>query len=75
MFALETCIGRLPEHSAQLVREHYISAVPLVEIARRTGKTEVAVRVALMRVRVWLRECIARHLVVDCAAAAERQRP
>lgn len=71
--ALLACLELLPGPQAQLIREHYYAATSLVEIARRTGKTEVAVRVALFRARTWLKLCIAKRLHSAPSGPSSRQ--
>lgn len=62
--ALEQCMGKLPEHSARIVAEHYFENRSAAEIARGRGKSEGAVRMLLLRVRQLLRDCIGKRLVV-----------
>jgi RNA polymerase sigma-70 factor (ECF subfamily) len=56
--ALRTCIERLPEKSAGLVRDFYFKGLSAAQIARDTGRREGAVWVTLMRIREALRNCI-----------------
>ena len=62
MEALQICLKSLPDPQGKLVREHYCLAIPLADIARKSGKREVTVRVALLRTRLWLRACISKRL-------------
>ena len=62
LLALEACLGTIPSHAADLIRQHYFAATPLTDIARRDGKKEGSVRVALLRARLWLRSCIEARL-------------
>ncbi len=56
--ALETCVGKLPEHSARLVRDFYSEAKSAVELAAEIGIKESGVRMALLRIRGLLRDCV-----------------
>jgi len=56
--ALQECVKSLPEGSARLVSEHYLNRTSAVEIARRTGKKESAIRMTLFRIRHALRRCM-----------------
>ncbi len=61
--ALERCLAGLPEPAATLVRDHYYARTPLVAMARTLGRKEGAVRMALLRVRHLLRDCVQRRLL------------
>lgn len=56
--ALAACRQQLPENSRELVARHYDQAQPLETIARAMGRTVEAVRQALWRIRVALRDCV-----------------
>lgn len=58
LLALEDCLERMPTPASVMLREFYYLAIPISEVAQRRGKTEVAVRVALLRARLWLRSCL-----------------
>lgn len=60
--ALAKCLESLPAESAALVTSHYFQAETAVELARRLGKKESAVRMALLRIRQALRACVERRL-------------
>lgn len=67
--ALEACIGSLPKTSAELVTKYYFNNRKAGDIARKVGRTEGAVWVALLRVRQALRRCVEMRLA---AVGAER---
>lgn len=56
--ALEDCLERMKKPASVMLREYYYLALPVLELAQRHNKTEVAVRVALLRARLWLRSCL-----------------
>ena len=58
--ALRGCLGKLPPHGAEVLREFYFDRRPGAEIARRIGKRESAFWVLLLRLRQSLRQCIER---------------
>lgn len=60
--ALRTCVEQLPGHSANLINAHYRDGDDTTRLADRSGRSEGAVRMALMRVRRLLRECVERSL-------------
>lgn len=60
--ALRTCLENLPAPSAALVTQHYVESRSLVEIAEAQGRNESTVRVALLRIRHALRDCVRRRL-------------
>ncbi len=60
--ALTQCIQSLPPGSAEIVTQHYFEARPLVEIAAKLNKKESALRMALLRIRQALRDCLQRRM-------------
>jgi RNA polymerase sigma-70 factor (ECF subfamily) len=60
--ALEICKSKLPENQRELVDLRYEPGHSLEAHARETGRKASALRVALMRIRGALRECIERSL-------------
>lgn len=62
LLALRSCVEQLPSHSADLVQAHYRDGQDASELADRSGRSEPAVRMALMRVRRLLRDCIERRI-------------
>jgi RNA polymerase sigma-70 factor (ECF subfamily) len=65
--ALEDCVKSLPEESLRIVEEHYLKGRPLVVLAGELGKNEGALRMALLRIRSALRQCIQSKLAVGGA--------
>jgi len=60
--ALARCLGKLPDKSRRLVERHYTEGESAEAIARSAGRTGSAVRMALLRIRTALGECITRQL-------------
>ena len=60
--ALRCCVGKLPEKSRVLVDQRYFEHVPVQAIADATDRKLSAVKVALMRIRQVLRECVEREM-------------
>lgn len=60
--ALSRCIEKLPERSRHLLRTRYYLGANSSEIAGQLHMTPGAVRRALFRLRVKLRECVYRQL-------------
>ncbi len=60
--ALETCKEKLSEDQRALIESRYQTGQSVEEHARRTGRNPSALRVALMRIRIALRECIEKSL-------------
>jgi len=56
--ALESCVKRLPKHSAQLIDAHYFRNQSAAHIARGTNQKESTLRVTLLRIRQALRHCV-----------------
>jgi RNA polymerase sigma-70 factor (ECF subfamily) len=60
--ALESCKAKLTETQRELVDARYQPGRSLESLARQTGRKASALRVALMRIRVTLKECIERTI-------------
>ncbi|RMG33224.1 MAG: sigma-70 family RNA polymerase sigma factor [Planctomycetota bacterium] len=63
--ALRECLGKLSEANRELVERRYFRSEPLEQIAQRAGRTLSAIKVALLRVRRQLGECVQRRLSAD----------
>jgi RNA polymerase sigma-70 factor (ECF subfamily) len=60
--ALEACKAKLSENQLALIDSRYQPGHSLDELARQTGRNPTALRVALMRIRIALRECVEKSL-------------
>ena len=60
--SLRHCLGKLPEHGRELMDRRYFRHQAVQEIADETQRNLSAVKVALMRLRQALRECIEREM-------------
>ncbi|WP_017444025.1 sigma-70 family RNA polymerase sigma factor [Gayadomonas joobiniege] len=60
--ALAHCINKLPEKSRQLVAGKYQQEHHNALLAEQNSMTETAVRIALMRIRNQLKDCITQQL-------------
>jgi RNA polymerase sigma-70 factor, ECF subfamily len=60
--ALEQCLGKLRPEDCGLVEFRYQSSRPLSDYARRVGRSESSLSVALHRIRTTLRLCIRQQL-------------
>ena len=60
--ALRQCLTKLPANSRELIDRRYAKGQALDAICQETQRNLSAVKVALMRVRVALRECIERQM-------------
>lgn len=58
MAALRECLKRLSAGDADLLRSCYVRAETSAQLAERTGRTDSAVRMSLMRLRQALRACV-----------------
>lgn len=56
--ALRDCLRSLPPHGAEMLADHYERRRSSAEIARRSGKTDGAVRMTLLRLREALKSCV-----------------
>lgn len=56
--ALRDCLSCLPNRQRQLISQHYQQRVPIRKMAADHGKSESAIKMALMRIRDTLRGCI-----------------
>jgi RNA polymerase sigma-70 factor (ECF subfamily) len=65
--ALRQCMARLPAGSARLVEEHYFKGRTIASLAVERRKSAGSVRMALLRLREGLRDCIRRHAKDDAS--------
>lgn len=60
--ALESCKAKLSDKQRELIDMRYRPGYSLEQHARETGQTASALRVALMRIRTALRECVEKSM-------------
>ncbi len=60
--ALEGCVSKLGHENLELLSAHYFKAETAASIARRLGRRENAVRMALLRIRQALKTCMEQAL-------------
>jgi RNA polymerase sigma-70 factor (ECF subfamily) len=65
LVALRRCLGGLPAQSARLVEEHYLKGRSIVSLAAEANRSAGSVRMALLRLRESLRDCIRRRHVSE----------
>lgn len=65
--ALRQCMARLPAGSARLVEEHYFKGRTIASLAMEGRRSAGSVRMALLRLREGLRDCIRRHAKDDAS--------
>lgn len=65
--ALDACLDKLPDKSRQLVKLRYADDLTSKAIATTTNSTAEAIRVALFRIRVNLKDCITNTLTAGRA--------
>lgn len=63
--ALRPCLTTLTEGNRELVERRYFQGMSIADIAAEVGRTVSAVKVALLRSRRHLSECIQRRLVAE----------
>jgi RNA polymerase sigma-70 factor (ECF subfamily) len=61
--ALRHCLGHISSNSLELLLQRYSPGRSIADIAKKRGKTEGAVRTALMRIRQAVFRCIERQLI------------
>jgi RNA polymerase sigma-70 factor (ECF subfamily) len=62
--ALRHCLAELPDGPRLLISQRYRSGSSIRELARRLGKSEGALKVALSRIRKRLMDCIEKRLAM-----------
>ncbi len=67
LIALDRCIAKLTEKQQSLIRERYTPGCTLEQFADRTGRSSVSLRVALHRVRQFLKRCVEETLKEETA--------
>jgi RNA polymerase sigma-70 factor (ECF subfamily) len=60
--ALRVCLTKLPKKSRGLVDSRYFGGQSIQQLAEEVQKTVSAIKVALMRIRRGLRDCVQREL-------------
>ena len=63
--ALRPCMGTLSDGNRDLVERRYFRAMSIAEIAQEVDRTASAVKVALLRSRRHLSECIQRRMLAE----------
>lgn len=58
LMALRGCVKELPPQHQALVEHRYSKNTPLRLLASESGKSEASIKMALMRIRDLLRDCI-----------------
>jgi RNA polymerase sigma-70 factor, ECF subfamily len=56
--ALRDCLACLPDKHRQLIDQRYREEIPIRQLASDHGKNESALKMAMMRIREALRQCI-----------------
>lgn len=67
--ALEACLEKLSARARQVVRMRYFDGLTGVEIGRRLGSSDAAVRMLLQRIRDQLRKCAEQQLSMEGSPA------
>jgi RNA polymerase sigma-70 factor (ECF subfamily) len=62
---LDLCLTKLAPEARRMVRLRYYDSLDSGEIARVLGKSEIAIRVGLLRIREQLRKCIESQLQLE----------
>lgn len=65
--ALKKCVAQMPDHTKRLIRLRFEGGYKSHEVASMVGMSAAAVRMALMRIRKVLRECMTQHLGEETA--------
>ena len=60
--ALRHCLGGISQDSLELLRQRYGPGKSIADIAKQRHKSEAAIKMALMRIRQALADCIKRQL-------------
>lgn len=63
--AIETCLGKLPPESRQLVDARYVAGESVQDMAARLGRSVNVVSVALFRIRKTLLDCVRKALAAE----------
>lgn len=67
--ALHDCLEKLPPRSREIVRLRYFNDLDMTEVGKRLESTSGAMRIALMRIRERLQDCIQRRLGTEGGTA------
>ena len=71
--ALRQCMQSLTPANRELVEQRYYRATPLTEVAEKVDRTVGAIKVALLRIRRRLAECVQHRMAADASPQESRQ--
>ncbi len=63
--ALRPCLQQLQPHHQQMIEQRYFQSRPIAEIASQAGKPVGAIKMAIMRIRRRLAECIQQQIAAE----------
>jgi RNA polymerase sigma-70 factor (ECF subfamily) len=63
--ALRHCLVELPDHLRMMISQRYSPGCSIRALARRQGKSEAAVKMALSRIRQLLIHCVEKRLAAE----------
>jgi len=72
--ALERCLEHLPQEDRGILQERYNHRTPLHVLAQKSGRTEGGLKMALMRLRKRLAQCVEARMAGKEFPHAERTR-
>lgn len=67
--ALHDCLEKLPARSREIVRLRYFNDLEMAEVGKHLESTSGAMRIALMRIRERLQDCVQRRLGAEGGTA------
>ena len=62
---LRKCLAMLDEHLRSFIAWRYEEAIPLEEMASRSGRSVAAVKKQLGKIRHTLQQCIGKHMAIE----------
>ena len=63
--ALRPCMQQLSSTNRELIERRYVRAMPIAEVASAVNRTAGAIKVALLRIRRQLAECVQKRLAAE----------
>ena len=63
--ALRTCLQRLTPNNRELIEHRYLRSMSIADVATSTNRTVTAIKVALLRIRRQLAECVEKRLAAE----------
>lgn len=63
--ALRVCLQELTPTNRKLIEHRYFNSMPVADVAKMAGRTSGAIKVALLRIRQQLSDCVQKRIAME----------